>query len=78
MEIWIVVEANNIDYNISTSPGFNTEEEAKKYLKEMYEFHVDRIGNGNVEESDFSNRMYRVLESGSSNLFYGEIHKINL
>ena len=78
MEIWVVAEANNIDDSISMSPGFNTEEDAKKYLKEMYEFHVDRIGSENVEESNISDKTYCVMESGSDNLFYGEIHKITI
>ena len=78
MELWVVAEANNIDYNISMSPGFDTEEDAKRYLKEMYELCVNGIGEENVEESDISNKTYRVMESGSDNLFYGEIHKITI
>lgn len=78
MEIWLVAEANNIDYSISMSPGFNTEEDARKYLKEMYELHVDRIGSENVEYSDLSNKTYRVVENGSDNAYYGEIHKITI
>ncbi len=72
MQVWFVLEANNVDNDILMSRPFYSEEQAKARLFALYNGVVEDIGEDDIENAHYSGYAYSILTCGND-YFYGVV-----